>query len=454
MEVALGEQTESRETRFYTYTRTVDGYRGIWFTLGQIQGEYGDKYSAGSAFAWSHTLTPMAVYAPEADKTFFVYSGTTSPEERYLLTMAAYYDHTTGRVPRPTIVRDQRGVDDPHDNASIAIDEDGRVWVFVAGRGRHRPGQIFRATAPYSVAEFEQIAEREQTYSQVWPVPGRGFLHLLTKYTRGRELYWETSPDGRAWSGQRKLAGFGGHYEVSRLHGAMAGTAFNYHPGGNVDKRTNLYYIQTADFGATWTTVSGETVETPLAEKENPALVLDYESEGRNVYIQKLIFDGAGRPAILYLTSRGHEPGPENGPREWRVTRWTGGEWATSTVTESDHNYDAGSFYIEGDRWTVIAPALAGPQPWHTGGEVGLWASTDAGATWALERQVTRDSTGNHSYIRRPHNPRDPFYAFWADADSSAFSPSRIHFTNSGGTRVFTLPYSMEGDDAAPIPVE
>ena len=46
-----------------------------------------------------------------------------------------------------------------------------------------------------------------------------------------------------------KLAGFGGHCQVSRVDGSKVGTAFNYHPGGSVDRRTNIYYAQTTDFG-------------------------------------------------------------------------------------------------------------------------------------------------------------------------------------------------------------
>jgi len=264
--------TTVQEARFYTFRNRVNGYRGIWFTLGQMSGEYGDKYAGGLAFCFSHTLIPMAIYVPEVNKTFFVYGGTTGPEDRYLLAMASYYDHEHHLVPQPTIVRDQRGVADPHDNPSIAIDESGHIWVFVAGRGRRRPGQIFRATKPYSVEEFEQIHEREQTYSQIWPVPGKGFLHLLTKYTAGRELYWETSPDGFTWSKQRKLAGFEGHYQVSRLHGSKVGTAFNYHPGGTPDTRTNIYYAETNDFGKTWTTIDGRPLETPLTKPQNPLI--------------------------------------------------------------------------------------------------------------------------------------------------------------------------------------
>ncbi len=442
--------TSTRDISFYTYTNKVDGYRGIWFTLGQMSGVYGDKYSAGSAFAWPHTLTPMAVYAPEVDKTFFVYGGVTDTKERYLLIMASYYDHANHRVPQPTIVRDQLGVDDPHDNPSLTIDPDGYIWVFIAGRGRARPGQIFRSTAPYSIEEFELMDSREQTYSQIWTVPEKGFFHLLTKYTHGRELYWETSRDGNTWSEQNKLAGFGGHYQVSRLHNKKVGTAFNYHPGGNVDRRTNLYYMETSDFGDTWSTIDGQSLETPLNELQNAALITDYETQGKNVYILKLLFDSAGHPAILYLTSSGFAPGPDNAPRSWKIARWDGGKWITSHITDSDHNYDVGSFYINEDHWALIAPALTGPQPYHTGGEVGLWISTDQGANWKLDKQVTENSPFNHSYLRRPHNPAEPFYCLWADGDSSQLSISRLFFTNSDGSKLYMLPYTMDTELAEP----
>src|SRR5699024_211639 len=242
----------------------IDGYRGIWWFHPPMEDRphspsYGSdkyKYSGPLSFAWPHTVAPMAIYAPEVNKTFFVYGGDTGPQNRYLLAMVSYYDHSKHLVPKPTVVRDQRGVDDPHDNPSITIDSEGYIWVFVAGRARHRPGQIFRSNEPYSIDSFEQVIEREQTYSQIWQVPGKGFFHLLTLYTSGRELYWETNSDGKEWSLEpaedlQKLAGFGGHYQVSRVRGDTIGTAFNYHPDGNVYRRTNLYYLQTTDFRIT-----------------------------------------------------------------------------------------------------------------------------------------------------------------------------------------------------------
>ncbi len=55
-------------------SQTVDGYRGIWFTIGQSKSEYGDKYSGGlGTYTMKHI--PMAVYSPEVDRTYFVYGG-------------------------------------------------------------------------------------------------------------------------------------------------------------------------------------------------------------------------------------------------------------------------------------------------------------------------------------------------------------------------------------------
>ncbi|MFA7473412.1 MAG: hypothetical protein WCY86_10955, partial [Spirosomataceae bacterium] len=108
----------------------MDGYRGIWWFHPPMQDRkqspsYGSKnykYSGPLSFAWPHTVAPMAVYAPEVNKTFFVYGGDTGPNNRYLCAMISYYDHEKHRVPKPTVVRDQRGVDDPHDNPSLTID--------------------------------------------------------------------------------------------------------------------------------------------------------------------------------------------------------------------------------------------------------------------------------------------------------------------------------------------
>jgi hypothetical protein len=64
---------------------------------------------------------------------------------------------------------------------------------------------------------------------------------------------------------------------------------------GGLDFRTNLYYLETRDFGKTWQTVDGKPVSLPLKEVANTALIHDYDSEERNVYIGDVNYDQKGR---------------------------------------------------------------------------------------------------------------------------------------------------------------
>lgn len=428
--------------------RKDDGYRGIWFTLGQ-QREFGDKYSGGLG-TYTANHVPLAIHVPEVGKTFFVYGGSRGGE-RHLLAMASYYDHRTGKVPRPTIVHDKQGVDDPHDNPSLAIDDRGHLWVFVSGRGRSRPGFIYRGTAPYSTDAFERVFEGEFTYPQPWWIEGRGFFHLHTRYSRGRELYFATSEDGRTWSDPVKLAGMKGHYQVSNRIGERIITAFMRHPDGSVDRRTDLYYAETRDMGRSWRTVDGRPLDLPLEDPECAARVRHYEAEGRLVYINDIRIDADGHPVIFYITAASFDPGPPGEPRFQTVARWDGTQWRFSDVTRTTHNYDVGALHIEeGNVWRIFAPAEPGPQRWGCGGEVAVWRSGDSGANWTKERDVTRDSPMNHHYVRRPVNAHDDFYVFWADGNPDEFSRSHLYFANKKGDRVRRLPYDMPEPFAEP----
>jgi hypothetical protein len=428
-------------------SKTDDGYRGIWFTLGQ-RSEFGDKYSGGLG-TYTANHIPLAIYAPEADKTFFVYGGTRKGE-RHLLAMASYYDHKTRRVPRPTIVHDKGGVNDPHDNPSLAIDDRGYLWVFISGRGRARPGLIYRSKEPFSTAAFDFIKQEEFTYPQPRFVPGCGFFFLFTKYTAGRELYWGTSKDGIEWGEHRKLAGIEGHYQVSNVRNGKVATFFNRHPGGSVDRRTDLYYLQSTNWGQTWTTADGRPVQVPLAQPANAARVIDYATQRKLVYTIDLNFDPQGNPVLLYIVSSNYQAGPAGGPREWTLTRWTGAAWQTHVVCASDHNYDCGSLFIGENEWKVIGPTEPGPQPNGAGGDLALWVSVDQGRTWTKKRTITRHSEFNHSYVRRPIGAKDPIALFWADGDPNKESPSRLYFGTSDGERYWQLPYDMSGPWAAP----
>ena len=98
--------------------KQVEGYKGIWFTLGLVT-EYGDKFSGGLG-TYTAKHTPFAIFSPEVNKTFFVYGGTTGENERYLVCMIGAFDHVNNSLSKPTIVNEKGGVDDPHDNPCMS----------------------------------------------------------------------------------------------------------------------------------------------------------------------------------------------------------------------------------------------------------------------------------------------------------------------------------------------
>ena len=433
----------------------VNGYKGIWFELNQKY-KYGDKYS-GALGTYTAKHVPLAIYAEEVDKTFFVYGGTTSEDKKYLLCMIGEFNHKTGMVSKPTVVHDKEGVDDPHDNPSIMIDDDGFIWVFISGRGKRRPGYKYKSNNPFNIDEFSQITEEEMTYPQPWNTD-YGFFHFFTKYQGIRQLYFETSKDGMIWTKDKLLATIpenssekSGHYQISNsFNGKVVATFFNRHPNGIVDRRTDLYYVQSKDFGKTWTTIDDIELQLPIKEQASPSRVIDYASQSKNVYLKDMDFDSDGNPTCLYIRSNGHEPGPSSAPYEWCITNWNGNKWHTSIVTTSDHNYDMGSLYILEDEWNIVGPTEKGPQVWGVGGEIVIWQSRDKGQTWKKIKTLTENSKLNHSYVRKSVNYKSPFCFFWADGHSHTFSKSQLYFGDFKGN-IWQIPYEMKNDFEKPI---
>ncbi len=437
--------------------KKVDGYRGIWFELNQKH-EYGDKYS-GALGTYTAKHVPLAIYAKEVEKTFFVYGGTKSENERYLLCMIGEYNHRTGMVSKPTVVYDKEGVDDPHDNPSMMIDDEGFIYVFVSGRGKSRQGIKLKSSKPFDISDFVHLSKEEFTYPQPWRLE-QGYFHFFTKYNGVRQLYFEFSTDGINWSEDKLLAAIpenegekSGHYQTGNFfNNQKVGTFFNRHLDGHPDTRTDLFYIQSEDFGQTWKSIDGKEIELPITQKDSPARAVDYRSKNKNVYMKDMGFDYQGFPVCLYIRSNGFQPGPDSAPYEWCISKWDGKNWQTFKVCESDHNYDMGSLFISEKEWLIVGPTKAGAQKWGVGGELEIWRLKDEGEKWNRIRRLTKNSTFSHAYVRRPVNYKKPFCFFWADGHSHKFSKSELYFGDFEGN-IWKLPYEMKNDYEKPVKI-
>ncbi len=427
----------------------ASGFKGLWYGLGQFS-TYGDKYSGGLGTYTAKHL-PLAIYSPECNKTFFTYGGTTEYTENHLLIMVSYYDHTTEQLAQPLILVDKEGVVDAHDNSTIQLDSDGYIWIFVSGRYNERNGYIYRSDEPYSIDSFTEVLNKPFNYPQPKYIEGKGFVFLFTNMHDGRELYSQHSTDGYNWSSENHLVAFRGHYQVSSNTDDVVGFFYNWHKDGSVDKRTNLYYMQSTDLGETWTTITGDVLTTPLTSSSNASLIKDYQSLGLNVYLKDMDYDSNGYPVILYITSPTYKTGPANPVREWRLARWTGTEWAYTYITDANHNYDMGSLYLEDNLYRIVAPTEVGPQEWGTGGEMAIWESYDQGASWEKIKDITFGSSRNHSYARRPLYCNDDFYSLWSDGNTDALSRCYLYYSSKQGD-VYQMPYDFNGDYAYGIP--
>lgn len=440
------------------HNRPVPGYNGIWYMNQPLNNEYKYKYSGGLG-TYPQQHIPIAIYSEKVNKTFFCFGGT-DENNSTLWYMASYYDHATGEVPQPTLVMDKKTTD-AHDNPIMSIDDEGHVWLFGNAHGLSRPAYVLKSRKPYDVSAFdiveatkmeegEAVPMNNFSYMQAWHLPQQGFVNFFTRYRypAERTICFMTSEDGKSWSSWQRLAAIKkGHYQISVANEEKAASAFDFHPDDpgrvGLNFRTNLYYVETHDFGKTWQTVDGEKLKLPLTEIDNPALVHDYYRQQRLVYLKDIQFDVSGHPVILYMTSAGHESGPENDPRIWHTARWTGEKWEIRDITKSDNNYDHGSLYLEADgTWRVIGPTQTGPQPFNPGGEMSMWESRDKGGSWEMVRQLTKNSPYNHTYARRPMNAHPDFYAIWADGHGRQPSESRFYICDKKGN-VTQLPQKM-----------
>ncbi|NLX12906.1 MAG: hypothetical protein GXY44_04525 [Phycisphaerales bacterium] len=394
---------------------------------------------------------PWAVHDTAAQKTFFVYTGIlatdgTSESTPRPAVMTALFDHQNGTVTRPVIVcRDTPAGGCPE--PALVLDEQGYLYVFVSN-GPGQPSHIYRSRTPRSIDAFESIFQADFVAPQPWYIPKHGFLLIhLQPHADKNLVCFSTSPDGLAWSEPQPIAALAaGHRMVSGRFNHKVGVAFSYEEQPGLP--TDLFYLQTSDFGSSWQTADGMNMTLPITEPGNEALLRDYKSMNRVVYPKDMNFDRAGYPAILYVSALGPQFKAPRKRRVWYIARWFR-DWEITGLITSNHNLDAGCLHITPEIWyQLFAPTDPGPQPKTPGGDINVWVSADRGRSWSRAR-LTADHQFNHQDVRRPIDASDDLYAFWVRGDARKGTHGRILFCDSKG-QVFILPEKMDTPVAQP----
>lgn len=428
-----------------------DGYKGQWYSpaRGRLAGV---RLGGGLAFCPTESQ-PVAIYSAAADKTFFVYAGTSaSPqqptEKEPLRVMVSYFDHKTGTVPRPVVLLD--GPADAYGCPALALDATGRLYVFAGFLGTDVPGQVLRSTKPYDISGWDKVTDMEFRNPQVWAVPGQGFMLLHTRVVNEQpRVFFSISPDGLAWSKPVQLTTLGlGDSCISGQSRNKVGIALTYQPEGIAsDDRTNLYYLETSDLGKTWQGFPRRAVGVPLTEVRNPALVNDYGTQWR-VFLRGLTFSQMGNPTVLYIARHTSKAMASQSSRLWTLSRWASRDWETAVTLYSDSDFDGGDMAMDRLTWYMTVPTIAGPQPNAAGGDLVRWKSQDGGRSWYPLR-LTHDCTLNQNWPRHPVEASPGLDFIWADGNPRKPSGSRIYFADRPGN-TYVLPATMKDEVSKP----
>lgn len=341
---------------------------GSWYTLGNYQGVPG--YS-GPMATYTSSHTPVAVMFNQS-----VYTTFSSNVNGYIQIFVKKDDEPA------VLVTELTHTNDPHQNASLNIDKDGYIWVFVSSRGVAKKGYIYKSTLP-RVLDFRLQSENYFAYPQPW-FTDRGLSLLYTGYEKESETNWYLRTIRHQGNGCDAKVVDGGHYFVSHLHDNTLHVFYNWTPSGNVSHRKNLYYIKSEDGGCTWQNREGIELSLPIAPDEPLAMVFD--SGANNVFLSDAYVNDEA-PVMLFVTSRSSNP--RYGPHKAMLYRPEGVEF----ITDIGHQYNVGYYYSHNNDEFIVMPTTG--IEYYAGGDMVLFRKSQEG--WA----PVSLAQGNFNYARR-----------------------------------------------------
>ncbi|MCV2885527.1 BNR repeat-containing protein [Aestuariibacter sp. AA17] len=421
-------------------------YQGLWYELPQYFGEDKVPKYSGAMGTATTKHRPLAIYSDKHNKTFFTYGGLDPAKPSQMAIYVGCYNHSNKRLcSNPTLVTVKPNVLDQHDNASILIDKDGYIWVYVSGRNTSRPGLVYKSRYQGSISVFDQVTSTPYpalfAYPQPWLTETNGKVLLHTQYTNGRELYITQN------NTTTKMVK-GGHYAISYTDGDRIVMAYNSHVNNHPDYRTNVYFMESFDGGRTWKNRFGDALPLPLEQFDSRAALRDgYRNTGYFTYLKDIKINQNGEAVVLFTVSKTADPTNFTHRRSLiKVIVHRDGRLSITTVGSADVVH--GRFEENHNYSSAMIDSLTG-HVFATGYEAGYSMRDRAGGNiyrfWGNVMsgiQVTYDHMQHHNFLRdvykKTPNSASDFSMFWASGHPTDNTiPSQLHYY--GGSTVHTM---------------
>lgn len=414
-------------------------FRGVWYGCGRENAlPNRDFVYAGGAATYSAWHHPMAVYAPQVKRTFFVFG------DEQNRPAVSFYDHTSQTFAEPLALGTNPD-GNAHRNPTLLVDEDGLLYVFHGYAGLKQPIHVLRSSRPFDIAAWTRCADLtygEGSYAQPWQLqPGE----ITVAHRQPSGWCFKKSRDkGLSWSPTVSLATFDTYESTSTVYGITRGAlgpyprrihfAWSKLGGGSAQaqktkplwaRRYNVYYACSDDGGETWRRSDGTPLVLPITEATAEKI---HDSGEHGVWIKDVQVDAEGNPCILFLdadidTYASTWKMARHGMARHGMTGHTNAGWTFSDIANSDHMYDDGAVVLLSmDDFRVYGPSTAS-QVKIDGGEIEEWTSKDQGRTWTNTGHITSGSTYAHNHVKAVMNHEQgdgTFRAFWSYGDAQS----------------------------------
>ena len=279
-------------------------------------------YSGAFGFGYPYKTAPQA--AQHNNITYFTYSKCiTTNTQNYMIVYAA--DSLGNKTAVRRVVSSKC---DPHENASIMIDNEGYVKVYQSARGKWRKGFVFKSTEPNSIRAFTTVDSGYYAY----PKPHEKGL-VYTDYNGILRETWVKNE-----TCEKQLVK-GGGYSITTEHNGEIHMVYNYHFAGNLNARVNLYYMWSPN-GCDWYNNNGYKLNLPVSENSN-VTAISFEYSKFNYLKQLAFIDGEMQALVVQSTSND----PTKGSRELVKFTMDGEKKA---ITNMGHSYDGAQFWRGG----------------------------------------------------------------------------------------------------------